>query len=281
MTYNFHGLDNFLRSALNEDIGAYDITTIACIPEDAMIRGEFTAKEDGMICGIEIIERVFHLLDERVYLSPLVMDGAFVKKDSVFAKISGAARAILSGERTALNILQHMSGVTTKTAHFVSQIEGLNTKIRDTRKTTPGMRMLDKYAVKCGGGENHRFGLYDGYLIKDNHIKAAGSIRRAIECIQFAKTETTKNYPIMVETETSAQVVEAINNGADLIMLDNMDLELMSDAVRFIAGRAKTEASGNMDRYDLRKIAETGVDYISIGAITHSVSAMDISLKFE
>ena len=275
-------LDNFLISALREDIGDGDITTIACVPEDSMSRGAFTAKESGVICGIEILERVFKLIDERVYVSPFVLDGAYVKEGTVFAKISGHTQSILTGERTALNLIQHLSGIATATATAVQEVSETNVKIIDTRKTTAGMRLLEKYAVKCGGGENHRLGLYDGFLIKDNHIAAAGGIMRAVELVRrYQKHVGVEHIPVEVETETIRQVYEAISAEVDIIMLDNMPLEMLSEAVGIVDGRAKTEASGNMGERSLREIAETGVDYISIGALTHSVKALDISLKFE
>jgi len=282
MILRYPELDNFLTSALREDIGKGDITTIACVPEDSMSRGIFTAKESGVICGIEVLERVFKLIDERVYLSPFVLDGAFVKEGTIFAKISGHTQSILTGERTALNLIQRLSGIATATAKAVQEVSGTNVKIIDTRKTATGMRILDKYAVKCGGGENHRFGLYDGFLIKDNHISVAGGIMRAVELVRRYQIHIgAVNIPIEVETETIRQVYEAISAEADIIMLDNMTPQMMAEAVSIIAGRAKTEASGNMGERNLREIAETGVDYISIGALTHTVKALDISLKFE
>jgi len=291
---NIPELDNFLKSVLNEDIGTGDITTNACVPEDAVSYGAFIAKEPGVISGLVVAKRVFELLDETVNMTMLVNDGDAVGKGDTIAKITGSSRAILTGERTALNILQHMSGIATKTAEAVSEIQGTKTKILDTRKTTPGLRSLEKYAVRSGGGTNHRFNLADGVLIKDNHIKASGGITNAVNQVRQKQQEKQVKIkvsndsfsppPIMlieVETESLTQVKEALSTGADIIMLDNMPPEMMAEAVTIINGRALTEASGNMGERDLKTIAETGVDFISIGALTHSVKAMDISLRFE
>ena len=285
---DFPELDNFLKAALDEDVGTGDITTNACVPEDAVSNGAFIAKEPGVISGTDVAKRVFELLDDSVVLTMLVKDGESVSAGDTIATISGSSRAILTGERTALNLLQHMSGIATRAADAVRQVSGTKAKILDTRKTTPGMRALDKYAVRCGGGTNHRFNLADGVLIKDNHIKAAGSISNAVRQAQQTRDEmpdyTASPSPgikIEVETETLKQVEEALSAGADIIMLDNIPPDTMAEAVKLINGRAFTEASGNMGERDIKKIAETGVDFISIGALTHSVKAMDISLKFE
>ena len=273
----FIGLDDFLLSALREDIGTGDITTNSCIPENARSEGRFIAKDDGVFCGMEVLKRVFFLVDSTVEVKPMVAEGDCVKKGDVIALISGRSRSILSGERLALNLVQHMSGIATATNKAVKTVEGTRARITDTRKTTPGLRVLEKYAVKAGGGWNHRFNLADGVLIKDNHIAAAGGITAAV-------TMTRNNIPhtlkIEVETETLDEVKEALDAGADIIMLDNMSDELMRRAVELVGGRAMTEASGNMGERDLRKVAETGVDIISIGALTHTVKALDISLKF-
>jgi len=286
--------NGFLRETLNEDVGTGDITTNSCVPESAFSKGIFIVKESGVISGIGILQHVFAMLDEDVKVITLVNDGDPVTAGDIIAEISGPSRAVLTGERTALNILQHMSGVATKTAQIVREVSGTKTKILDTRKTTPGFRALDKYAVKCGGGTNHRFNLTDGVLIKDNHIKAAGGITNAVKRARDFTTGTTESQNkeafalspfeklfIEVETETLEQVKEALDAGADIIMLDNMPPEKMAEAVMLINGRAVTEASGNMGERDLKTIAETGVDYISVGALTHSVKALDISLKFE
>ena len=277
MDYRYIGLDDFLLAALREDIGTGDVTTVSCVPEDAVSRGHFVAKEPGIICGLGVAARVFELLNSRVNLVFHINDGDKVSVGDRIADISGSSRSILTGERIALNLLQHMSGVATKTAEAVETISGTKTKIVDTRKTIPGLRMLDKYAVRCGGGANHRFNLSDGVLIKDNHISAAGSITKAVGLARGNCPFTVK---IEVEAETIAQVEEALAVKADIIMLDNMAIETMAQAVKIVDGRALTEASGNMGERDLQAVAGTGVDFISIGALTHSVKALDISLKF-
>ena len=277
MYTDFLGLDEFLLAVLREDIGTGDVTTDCCVPADAVSSGVFIAKEPGVICGIGVASRVFELLDESITITSHVSDGDHVNAGSAIAGISGPSRAILTGERTALNLLQHLSGIATKTAHAVKAVSGTKTKIIDTRKTMPGLRVPAKYAVKCGGGSNHRFNLSDGLLIKDNHIKAAGGITSAVTLARHNRPITLK---IEVETETLKQVEEALSAGADIIMLDNMPPEIMAEAVKIVGGRAFTEASGNMDKRDLKAVAGTGVDFISIGALTHSVMALDISLKF-
>jgi len=278
MKLEYPGLDDFLRNALEEDIGTGDVTTSCCVPGDAISSGYFIAKEPGVICGLGIAARVFELMDDKIKITALVSDGAKVETGDVIAEISGPSRAILTGERTALNILQHLSGIATKTAEAVREICGTKTLIKDTRKTTPGLRALEKYAVKCGGGTNHRFNLADGILIKDNHIKAAGSITSAVQSV---REKHGNRFPVEVETESLEQIEKALKAGADIIMLDNMPPDMMAGAVKIISGRALTEASGNMGERDLRAIADTGVDFISIGALTHSVKALDISLRFE
>lgn len=239
--------------------------------------GRFVAKEPGVVCGLEILTRVFSLIDPAVVVTPAVAEGDRVEAEAVIAEITGPSRAILQGERLALNLLQRLSGIATRTAEAVAQVAGTKAKVCDTRKTTPGLRALEKYAVRVGGGSNHRFGLFDGALIKDNHIVAAGGITAAVTVARGNVPHTVK---IEVETANLDEVSEALAAGADIIMLDNMDLTTMTQAVRLIAGRAKTEASGNMGDRNLREIAETGVDFISIGALTHTVRAMDISLRF-
>ena len=271
------GLDDFLLKALSEDIGTGDITTECCISENAISNGTFRAKQDGIFCGMSVLCRVFSLVDSNISVIPLVADGDKVLTGQNIAKISGPSRSILSGERVALNLVQHMSGIATATNKAVKSVEGTGAIIVDTRKTTPCMRVLEKYAVKAGGGNNHRFNLADGILIKDNHIVAAGGIDRAIAAVRKNSPHTLR---IEIEAETLDQVQQCLDAGADIIMLDNMSIELMSEAVKLINGRALTEASGNMGERDLKKVAERGVDYISIGALTHSVVALDISLKF-
>ena len=273
-------VERILKSALAEDVGSGDVTSLSTVPPGRTISGRYIAKEDGVLCGLEVVARAFALLDASIAFTALAADGDRVRKGDVIATVSGDARAILAGERVGLNLLQHMSGVATQTARAVAAVAGTGAKIVDTRKTTPGLRVLDKYAVRTGGGGNHRFNLADGVLIKDNHIVAAGGIAAAVAA---ARARAPHSLKIEVEVETLEQLREALEAGADIIMLDNMPTETMREAVRLVAGRALTEASGNMgDKTDaeLRAVAETGVDLISIGALTHSVKALDISLKF-
>ena len=274
---NTIGLDALLRAALEEDVGTGDITSESCIPADAVSRGGFRAKEDMVVCGLAVAQRVFALVDPSVVFTPLTVDGARAKKGDVLARVEGCSRSILTGERVSLNLMQRMCGIATRTAEAVAAVAGTKARIVDTRKSTPGLRVLEKYAVRVGGGANHRFNLADGILIKDNHIRAAGGITQAVEAVRVNAPHTLR---IEVETETLDEVREALAAGADIIMLDNMDNDTMRAAVGIIAGRAITEASGNMGDRDLRAVAETGVDVISIGALTHSVRAADISLKF-
>lgn len=275
---DYIGLDELITRALAEDIGTGDITTLSCVPEDAVSKGKIIAKASGVVCGAGVLTRLYQILDSRVRVNVLLGDGTSVKRGGVIAEIEGPSRSILTGERTALNFLQHLSGIATKTDEFVRSIGGYHTQIVDTRKTLPGLRVLEKHAVRCGGGKNHRFGLSDGILIKDNHIAAAGGIKQAVESVRKNAPHTLK---IEVETENLRQIDEALEAGADIIMLDNMTVPEMAMAVRHIAGRAITEASGNMGDRNLREVAATGVDFISIGALTNSVKALDISLKLE
>ncbi len=271
-------LTSLIDRALSEDAPGGDVTTLSTVPEGTVVTGRFLAKEDGVLCGMDAAAAVFARLSDAVSFDRKKNDGdAFVKGD-VLAVVEGDARAILTGERVALNLMQHLSGVASQTAAAVRRIAGTGAKIVDTRKTTPGLRFLEKYAVRCGGGTNHRFGLSDGVLIKDNHIAAAGGIRPAVERARAAVPHTLK---IEVEVERFDQLAEALDAGADIIMLDNMTVPDMKKAVEIVAGRALTEASGNMGEKDLREVALTGVDLISIGALTHSVRAADISLKFQ
>lgn len=273
--------DEFILAALNEDIGDGDITTECTVAEGTTASGKYIAKESGILCGVDFARRVFELLGGKVEFRKLKNDGDEVAKGDVIAEVSGDAKTILVGERTGLNVMQRLSGIATRTHEAVKAVEGTGAKIADTRKTTPLMRKLEKYAVRVGGGSNHRFGLSDGILIKDNHIAAAGGITNAVKA---AKEKAPHTIKIEVETETLEQVKEALDAKVDIIMLDNMDLEQTREAVRLIDGRVLTEASGNMGdktAEQLRSIAETGVDLISIGALTHSVKALDISLKFK
>lgn len=269
--------DKIILASFEEDMPYGDITTEASIPAYALSSARFIAKADGVICGTEIAKRCFELAGGDVELYFKVADGDTVKKGDVIAEAEGNARTLLKGERTALNLMQRASGIATATRAACEAVKGTKARITDTRKTMPGLRALDKYAVRVGGGANHRFGLSDGILIKDNHIAGAGGITNAVKAAKAYAPHTLK---IEVETESMEQVKEAIDAGADIIMLDNMNCSEMKEAVRFIAGRALTEASGNMGERDLKEVAETGVDLISIGALTHSVKALDISLKF-
>ena len=270
--------DDILLTALREDIGHGDLTTESCVPADRQARGRFLAKEGGVLCGLDIARRVFALLDAAVTIESAFHDGDVFAAGDVLGVVSGPARAILTGERTALNLLQRLSGIAAATTEAVRAVQGTKAQITDTRKTTPVLRALEKYAVRTGGARNHRFNLSDGVLIKDNHIAAAGGIAPAVAAARACVPHTMK---IEVEVSDIEQVREALRAGADIIMLDNMDDGAMRDAVREIAGRALVEASGNMGARDLSRVAATGVDLISIGALTHSARALDISLKFD
>lgn len=270
--------DKIITMSLEEDAPNGDITTIATVSPDAVISGRFVAKADGIICGLEIIGLTFEICGSGFELETYFKDGEAVRKGDIIARVKGNAQTILTGERTALNLIQRASGIATLTAAAVAQIKGTSAKICDTRKTMPGLRVLDKYAVRAGGGSNHRFCLSDGILIKDNHIKAAGSIT---EAVTRAKAYAPHTIKVEVEVETIGELKEALAAKADIIMLDNMSNEMMRESVAIVAGKALTEASGNMGEKDLRAVAETGVDLISIGALTHSVKALDISLKFD
>ena len=269
--------DDMLKLALAEDIGTGDITTNTVVPATNTIHGSVIAKEAGIVCGLDVFTRVFFLLDRDVRVSPKIADGDTVMAGTLIAEIDGPARPVLTGERVALNYLQRLSGIATKTNKLVRMLAGTNTKVLDTRKTSPGLRVLEKYAVKTGGGSNHRMNLADGILIKDNHIKAAGSIEKAVAAARANSPATLK---VEVEVESIEQVKEALNANADIIMLDNMSVDMMAQAVALIGKKALTEASGNMNDRDLVEVANTGVDFISVGALTHSVQALDISLKF-
>lgn len=268
--------DEYILSALREDITSEDVTTNALMPEPRQGKAELICKQDGIICGLEVFARTFELLDESSVFETEVKDGDFVHKGQVIGVIRGDIRALLSGERTALNYLQRMSGIATFTRSLADELKGMKTKLLDTRKTTPNMRLFEKYAVKVGGGTNHRYNLTDGVLIKDNHIGAAGSITKAV---RMARDYAPFVRMIEVEVETLEQLDEALAAEADIIMLDNMDNETMREAVKRVAGRAKTECSGNVTKERLHEIAEIGVDYVSVGALTHSAPIMDVSLK--
>lgn len=276
--FNNPQVEQIITLALNEDIGTGDITTLSTIPEDKTALGRFVAKEDMIICGIDLAAHIFGRVDPSIELKANFKDGDAVKKGDVIAVVSGNAQNVLTGERTALNFMQRLTGIATRTHASVAEVAGTNAKITDTRKTTPGLRVLEKYAVRVGGGTNHRFNLADGVLIKDNHIAVSGGIKNAVKNARAVIPHTLK---IEVEVETKEQLAEALDAGADIIMLDNMSNDLMRECVGLVAGRALVEASGNMGEKSLREVAETGVDIISIGALTHTVKAADISLKFQ
>ncbi len=272
------GLDRIIENALAEDIHTGDITTLSLVRERHEARARLIAKETLILAGMEVTTRTFHHLDPRILFTPRFSDGNALKSGDIIAEIIGDAFFLLQGERVALNFLQRMCGIATLTAQYITAVMGTKAKIVDTRKTTPGLRLLEKYAVRVGGGGNHRSGLYDGVLIKENHIAAAGGISVAVSRARAFIPHTMK---IEVETETLAEVAEAITVGADIIMLDNMDTAIMREAVAMIAGRALVEASGGVNLETVREIAETGVDIISVGALTHSARAMDISMLLE
>lgn len=269
-------IERLLDLAIEEDISTGDISTEAIIPVHSQAVAEMKAKADGVISGLKVIKRVYERFEKDIRWEPLVEDGTAVKKGDIILRIGCSYRTLLLGERLSLNILQRMSGIATATAAFVKELEGTHTQLLDTRKTAPGMRVLDKMAVHDGGGMNHRMGLYDMIMLKDNHIKIAGGIPNAVKA---ARKNLPLSIKLEVETTNLAEVQQAIDCGADIIMLDNMCNEAMAEAVKLIAGRAKTEASGNMDIPRMKSVAATGVDYISVGALTHSVKAMDISMN--
>lgn len=269
-------IERLIDLAIEEDIATGDISTNAIIPVSARATATMTAKAAGVISGLEVIRKVYERFDSDIVWEPLVKDGDRVEKGDVILRIEASYRCLLCGERLSLNILQRMSGIATETSKYVDELKGTSTQLLDTRKTAPGMRMLDKMAVKHGGGKNHRIGLYDMIMLKDNHIKIAGGIPAAIAAV---KRNLPLSIKMEVETTNLEEVQQAIDGGADIIMLDNMDTPTMKKAVEMIAGRAKTEASGNMSIPRLKEVASTGVDYISVGALTHSVKAMDISMN--
>lgn len=272
------GLDALIGHALQEDIHTGDITTLAVVGEGGEGRARLIAKEPMVLAGIRVAARVFHVVDDGVRFIPGFVDGARLQEGDVIARIEGNTGALLQGERVSLNLLQRMCGTATLTALYVEAVRGTKARIVDTRKTTPGLRILEKYAVRIGGGINHRTGLYDGVLIKENHIAAAGGIS---EAVRRARAYIPHMMKIEVETENLEQVSEAVAAGAEIIMLDNMSPTVMRNAVEFIGGRALVEASGGVNLDSVREIAETGVDIISVGALTHSARAMDISMLLE
>ena len=279
MSLPWEEIDFLIGAALREDLGdAGDITSLSTVPADALGRGRFVAKADGVVAGIPIAERVFHRVDAGIACKFDVSDGEVVASGMDFGGVQGRYRSILTAERTVLNFLQHLSGIATLTARFVTAVEGTRARILDTRKTTPGYRVLEKYAVRMGGGENHRFGLHDMVLIKDNHIDAAGGLSKAVgACLEWRRREK-RDVRIEVETRTLEEVREALQFPIQRIMLDNMGPETLRRAVEMIGGKAEVEASGNVRLETVRTIAETGVDFISVGSLTHSFVALDISL---
>ena len=272
---NFLQLDKQIQDWLAEDIGSGDITTLALVPAAAKTNAIIHAKDSGILAGIDVARRVFELLDKDIQFDAKLADGAALTNGSIIAEIKGNAQAILTGERLALNLLQHLSGVATGTHKLAAIAAPFGAKLADTRKTTPGMRLLDKYAVKAGGGANHRLGLYDAMLIKDNHIQVAGGITEALNRAHDYASHMTK---IEIEVESLAEVKEALAGKADVIMLDNMSIADMTEAVKIINKQAVVEASGGISEATLADVAKTGVDVISVGALTHSVKALDISM---
>lgn len=269
-------IDRLIDLAIEEDIATGDVTTNSIIPAQSRSTAEMKMKADGVVSGLEIARRVYERFDRNIRWEPLVKDGETVRKGDIILRIEASYRCLLLGERLSLNILQRMSGIATETARYVRELAGTHTRLLDTRKTAPGLRVLDKMAVKDGGGTNHRMGLYDMAMIKDNHIKVAGGITRAVEAV---RAQIPSGMKIEVEVTDLAEVREALAAKADIIMFDNMSNEAMAEAVKIIGGQAQTEASGNMSIPRLKEVAATGVDFISVGALTHSVTALDISMN--
>lgn len=270
-------LDAFILRALDEDLGSGDITSAATIPSDAMSESTIVARRAGCVAGLEAALRVFHLVDGNIDSRPLVQDGTMVGPGAALAKVAGPTRAILAAERVAMNLLGHLSGVATATQQLVDRVAGTRATIVDTRKTTPGMRYLEKAAVRTGGGENHRFGLYDAVLIKDNHLAVVGS---AAEAVSLARARVGNTVKVEVEIEDLADLEPSIEAGADAVMLDNMSVEEIRRAVEIAGGRCLLEASGGITRDTVLAVAETGVDWISVGRITHSAPSLDVALDF-
>lgn len=271
-------IDKIVLNALEEDMPYGDVTTDNLIPENDVTEAKFIAKADGVIAGMPVVARVFELIDETISIEIFKNDGDTVQKGEIIAILKGHTAGILKGERTALNILQRLSGIATRTKVFTDLVKDFDVSVADTRKTTPGLRYLEKYAVRCGGGRNHRYSLSDAVMLKDNHIAAGGGILSAVSKVRANIPHTVK---IEVEVENMDMVREAVESGADIIMLDNMNEAAMAEAVKYIDGRALVEASGDVTEERMVAIAQTGVDIISIGRITHSVKAMDISLRFK
>ncbi|MBO5448861.1 MAG: carboxylating nicotinate-nucleotide diphosphorylase [Ruminococcus sp.] len=271
-------IDEIIKTALLEDINYMDVTTDCLVNENSVSTARYVAKDDGVLCGIDIAVRVFRLLDENVSADIYIHDGEKVRKGDIIARITGSTRALLKGERTALNLVQHMSGIATATNRCVELVKGTNASVADTRKTLPGLRALQKYAVTVGGGKNHRYNLSDCAMLKDTHLDAYGSMTGAVKALRAQMGHTVK---IEVEVSDMDGLREALSLGVEIIMLDNMSVEQMTEAVKIAGGKALLEASGNVTEATIRKIAETGVDIISMGALTHSVKAFDISMKID
>jgi nicotinate-nucleotide pyrophosphorylase (carboxylating) len=273
-------LDHFISEALKEDVGDGDHSSLASISADTQSRARLLVKDNGILAGIEIAEKIFHKVDSALSISMEKADGAAVRNGDVAFTVSGRARSILTAERLVLNTMQRMSGIATRTKQLVNLLSGTKTKILDTRKTTPNFRLLEKWAVLIGGGHNHRIGLYDMVMLKDNHIDMAGGIRKAIEATNHYLRATKKHLKIEIETRSLAEVQQVLETGnVDIIMLDNMTPDMMTKAVQLIGGKYLTEASGGITEATIRTVAETGVDYISVGALTHSYKSLDLSLK--
>lgn len=271
-------ITSIVQLALEEDIATGDVTTLCTVPEGSTVTGRFIARESGVVAGLEVVDSTFEVLGKQVEFSPLIDDGESVEPGGVIASVRGPGQAVFSGERVALNFLQRMSGIATLTRRFVEAVKGSSAVILDTRKTTPGLRFLDKWAVRLGGGQNHRFGLYDAVLIKDNHIAFSGSIAEAVGRVRKGDGQ---ELPIEVEAKTLTEVKDALKLKVDRIMLDNMSLQEMREAVRLTDGAIPLEASGNVTLENVTAIASTGVDYISIGMLTHSVKALDITFLLD
>lgn len=269
-------IDPIIIKGLDEDISYVDITSDVLLPEDHVSTAEMKTKASGVIAGINVAKRVFELVDSQLKIEVLIEDGTYVESQTVIFRVTGSSRSILKGERVALNLLQRMSGIATMSYDYAQEVKDFKLRVVDTRKTTPGLRILEKYAVKAGGCHNHRFNLSDAVMIKDNHIKAVGSITAAVE---LAKAEIPHTTKVEVEVENLDQLKEALLVGADIIMLDNMTNEMMEEAVAINKGQAILEASGNMTKSRLRGVGEIGIDVVSVGALTHSVSAFDISMN--
>jgi nicotinate-nucleotide pyrophosphorylase (carboxylating) len=273
-------LKNFITAALQEDVGDGDHSSLASIPEDTTNRAQLMVKDTGILAGIELAWKIFHHVDKDLSIDVHLTDGSEIKPGDIAFTVSGSARSILTSERLVLNTLQRMSGIATKTRHLVNLVKGTKSKLLDTRKTTPNFRLPEKWAVAIGGGHNHRIGLYDMIMLKDNHVDMAGGIKKAIHRTNDYLRATNKKLKVEIETRNLAEVREVLNVGmVDIIMLDNMSVDTMKEALKLIGGKYQTEASGGITEETIRNVAECGVDFISVGALTHSVRSLDLSLK--